>query len=175
MATTFTWPTPGCHETRAGFSHREMLILFYSRRPGGHDNPFSRSVQMESAGMNQPALRYEAIAGCAFSAALTLATLGGCSDPSGVSGQGAVTRPLIVQGNMEAVTPADFETVTKRDVWIPLRDGTRLLADITLPVHRTRSDTHDRPQFSGRTQQLGRAAHLPGRGAAGPQSDDGHF
>ena len=89
---------------------------------------------MESAGMNQPALRYRTIAGCAFSTALALATLGGCSDLSGVSGQGAVTRPLIVQDNMEAVTPADFETVTKRDVWIPLRDGTRLLADITLPV-----------------------------------------
>ena len=59
-----------------------------------------------------------------------------CSfDFSGVPQPGdAVTSPQRIQDGLDKVTPPDLETVTERDVWIPMRDGTRLLADITLPV-----------------------------------------
>ena len=54
---------------------------------------------------------------------------------SGVPQQGAaVTKPHVDHADLEEVTPPDLDTVTERDVWIPMRDGTRLVADITLPV-----------------------------------------
>ena len=56
------------------------------------------------------------------------------SGESGFSQQGAVTKPPVDHADLEEVTPPDLDTVTERDVCIPMRDGTRLVADITLPA-----------------------------------------
>jgi len=65
-----------------------------------------------------------------------LLMLMGCSnESSGIPQQGdAVTKPPVAHVDLEAVTPPDLDTVTEPDVWVPLRDGTRLVADITLPI-----------------------------------------
>ncbi|MEM7363292.1 MAG: CocE/NonD family hydrolase [Pseudomonadota bacterium] len=45
---------------------------------------------------------------------------------------GAITRPTDEQG-LDPLTDQHHETVTRNDILIPMRDGVRLLADITLP------------------------------------------
>ena len=66
----------------------------------------------------------------------TLLMLQSCGfDFSGAPQPGdAVTTPQVIHDGLDKVTPPELDTVTERDVWIPMRDGTRLVADITRPV-----------------------------------------